>query len=103
MSEIKSSVDLSIAEIKDKIDELRKDTKESIKISSNMQFVIFDLAYQCENALDLSTDNVDLGRAYDLLTDIYSIAKEFGDYQVMRDSENIKKKILQIIDLISVI
>jgi hypothetical protein len=95
MSQINIVINQLSAEINDYVNVLRRDATKSTKLSYNIQMVIFDLAYHAEKAIEMGN----LGRAYDLITDIANISREFHDYDVIRDTEKIRAKILQLVEL----
>jgi hypothetical protein len=96
----KAPIDQKVAEIKDCINVLESDLTKSIKLSDDMQFVIFDLSYYIIKAIEIYDKVYSLGFAYDMAIEISRIAKELGDYDVMRDAEKVKSKILQFVELI---
>jgi len=96
----KAPIDQTVAEIKYCINALESDTTKSIKLSEDMQFVIFDLSYYIIKAIEIYDKVYSLGFAYDMAIEISRIAKELGDYDVMRDAEKVKSKILQLVELI---
>ena len=93
-------IDQIIAEITDYVNVLKNDTTKSIKLSVDMQSVIFDLSYYTIKAIEIYDKVYSLGFAYDMSIEVSRIAKELGDYDVMRDAEKVKAKILQLVELI---
>jgi len=96
----KAPIDQIIAEITDYINVLKNDTVKSIKLSVDMQSVIFDLSYYTIKAIEIYDKVYSLGFAYDMSIEISRIAKQSHDNDVMRDAEKVKAKILQLVELI---